>query len=140
MCVCLDSQSDSSKSMKLERQPSNLIDSFAQTETHTDTLMLNVDNAATAMTIGCTSSDMVDSGVGSQHKSSSSCSQHKELANPSTATAMDEDEDISFTDDRLRYKNVSEEEIDEAEGGQDEKNAENKATADDDEKKDDEAS
>jgi hypothetical protein len=107
--------------MKLERQPSNLIDSFAQTETHADTPMMSVDNAT---------SDMVDSGVGSQHKSTSK--------NPSTA--MDEDEDISFADDRLRYKSVSEEEIEEAEAIEPEPEASTSAAADDDDKKDDEAS
>lgn len=88
-CLCLfynefnftDSQSDSSKSMKLERQPSNLIDSFAQTETR-------VDNA---MATGSSSSDMVDSGVGSQHNKLTTKEQ-----NPSTME--DEDEDISLTD------------------------------------------
>lgn len=65
--------------MKLERQPSNLIDSFAQTETHSDTVMTVVDNATP-------SNDMVDSGVGSQHKSTG-----KETA------TMDEDEDISLS-------------------------------------------
>ncbi|KAL7032072.1 hypothetical protein ACKWTF_007211 [Chironomus riparius] len=74
-----DSQSDSSKSMKLERQPSNLIDSFAQTETHSDTIMTVVDNVVP-------SNDMVDSGVGSQHKST----EKKD-------TTMDEDEDISLS-------------------------------------------
>ncbi|KAG5684501.1 hypothetical protein PVAND_013731 [Polypedilum vanderplanki] len=99
-----DSQSDSSKSMRLERQPNNLIDSFAQTETHTDTVMTNVD-------IATTSSDMVDSGVGSQHKSST-C---KERNNSSI---IDEDEDISFADDRNRYKSVSEEDTEEAVGAE----------------------
>lgn len=103
--------------MKLERQPSNLIDSFAQTETNTaDHLLL--DSAA-----ACSSNDMVDSGVGSQHKST-----NKER-NPSV---MDDDEDISFTDDRLRYKNVSEEEEEENEGQKD--------NAEEDDKKYDEVS
>lgn len=66
--------------MKLERQPSNLIDSFAQTETRVDTLMAT----------GSPSSDMVDSGVGSQHNKLTTKEQ-----NPST---MEDDEDISLTD------------------------------------------
>lgn len=71
--------------MKLERQPSNLISSFAQTDT-TDSLM-------TETIMPSSSSDMVDSGVGSQHNKSSSKEQ-----NPT----MDEDEDISLTDDQKK--------------------------------------
>ena len=67
--------------MKLERQPSNLIDSFAQTETRVDS----------AMATGSSSSDMVDSGVGSQHNKLTTKEQ-----NPTTME--DEDEDISLTD------------------------------------------
>lgn len=81
--------------MKLERQPSNLIDSFAQTENRLENLM----------TEGSTSSDMVDSGVGSQHKPST-----KEA---SSSNPMDEDEDISLKetgdDDDKKDDEVSEE-------------------------------
>lgn len=102
--------------MKLERQPSNLIDSFAQTETHTDTVMTIVpDNAK--------SNDMVDSGVGSQHKSSG----NKELT-----TGMDEDEDISLSCEK-------EKEMEEA-SGQDIEKCSADRDEDDDDKKDDEAS
>ena len=73
--------------MKLERQPSNLISSFAQTDT-SDSLMTE-----TIMPAGSGSSDMVDSGVGSQHNKSTSKEQ-----NPT----MDEDEDISLTDDQKK--------------------------------------
>lgn len=74
--------------MKLERQPSNLISSFAQTDT-TDSLMTE-----TIMPAGSSSSDMVDSGVGSQHNKSTSSKEQ----NPT----MDEDEDISLTDDQKK--------------------------------------
>lgn len=83
----IDSQSDSSKSMKLERQPSNLISSFAQTDT-TDSLMTE-----TIIPAVSSSSDMVDSGVGSQHNKSSSKEQN---------LTMEDDEDISLTDDQKR--------------------------------------
>lgn len=74
--------------MKLERQPSNLISSFAQTDTTDSSLMTE-----TIMPAGSSSSDMVDSGVGSQHNKSTSKEQ-----NPT----MDEDEDISLTDDQKK--------------------------------------
>lgn len=74
--------------MKFERQPSNLISSFAQTDT-TDSVMTE-----TIMPAGSSSSDMVDSGVGSQHNKSTSKEQ-----NPT----MDEDEeDISLTEDQRK--------------------------------------
>jgi hypothetical protein len=103
--------------MKLDRQPSNLIDSFAQTDVHADAAM------------GIASNDMVDSGVGSQSKSTTSKEQNVEQG----ATAMDEDEDISFTEDRFRYKNVSEGDESDEEGGE-------KKTGEEDDKKDDEVS
>lgn len=84
-----DSQSDSSKSCKLERLPSLLIDSFAQTDTHT----LQLDTA----TGGTSSSDMVDSGVDSQHKS---------IFKERNISVTEDDECLSFTEDRFREKNI----------------------------------
>jgi len=74
-----------------------LIDSFAQTETM-------VSDTATG---GTSSSDMVDSGVDSQHKG---------IFKERNISIMEDDEALSFSDDRFRYvKNVSEEE-DECDG------------------------
>lgn len=114
--------------MKLERQPSNLIDSFAQTEhSRPDSLII------ATTTAGIASNDMVDSGVGSQHNKLSSTG--KEEQNPST---MDDDEDISLTDDRFRPRNLSEgEEEDESKLQQTQMKDEDD---DDDDKKDDEVS
>lgn len=106
-----DSQSESSKSCKLERTPSLLIDSFAQTDTQ------NLDLLDTA-TVGAASSDMVDSGVDSQHKSV--------FFRDRNISLTEDDECLSFHDDRFRDKTIiMSEEEDEAD----------KPTADD--KKDD---
>lgn len=89
-----DSQSESSKSCKLERQPSILIDSFAQTDTQN--LLLD-----TATGSSC---DMIDSGVDSQHKS---------IFKERNISVTEDDEVLAFTDDRFRDKNImSEEESD----------------------------
>lgn len=96
-----DSQSESSKSVKLERTPSTLIDSFAQTDTHEELL-----DTATG---GASSSDMVDSGVDSQHKS---------IFKERNISVTEDDEVLSFNDDRFRSddKNIimseDEEELD----------------------------
>lgn len=81
--------------MKLERQPSNLIDSFAQTESRVDSAMV---------TGGSSSSDMVDSGVGSQHNKLTIKEQ-----NPST---MEDDEDISLTDTEQQQQQQKEDDDD----------------------------
>lgn len=76
------------------------------------------------------SNDMVDSGVGSQHKCTG-----KEIA-----TGMDEDEDISLScEDRPHLENVEEKEIDVA-AGDDIENPSGDRNDEDDDKKDDEAS
>lgn len=93
----IDLQSESSKSSKLERHPSLLIDSFAQT----DTQNLLMDTA----TGGSSSSDMVDSGVDSQHKS---------IFKERNISLTEDDEVLSFTVDRFRDKNIMSEEEDEA--------------------------
>lgn len=96
-----DSQSESSKSVKLERTPSTLIDSFAQTDTHEELL-----DTATG---GASSSDMVDSGVDSQHKG---------IFKERNISVTEDDEVLSFNDDRFRNddKNIimseDEEEVD----------------------------
>ena len=84
-----DSQSESSKSLKLERQPSNLIDSFAQTDTQT----ILLDEAAG----GSSSSDMVDSGVDSQHKS---------IFKERNISVTEDDEALSLNKDRYRDKTI----------------------------------
>jgi hypothetical protein len=98
----------------MERQPSLLTDSFAQTDTQTVLL----DTAAG----GTSSSDMVDSGVDSQHKS---------LFKERNISVTEDEEGLLFSEDRFRDKTIimSEEEEDEAE----------KPTASDD-KNDDEVS
>lgn len=90
---CTDSQSESSKSCKLERQPTNLTDSFAQT----DTQNILLDTA----TGGISSSDMVDSGVDSQHKS---------IFKERNVSLTEDDECLSFTEDRFteRHSMISE--------------------------------
>lgn len=93
-----DSQSESSKSCKLERQPSLLIDSFAQTDAQSTLL-----DTATG---GASSNDMVDSGVDSQHKS---------IFKERNISVTEDDEGLSFSDDRFRDKNIMSEEEDEAE-------------------------
>lgn len=80
-----DSQSESSKTVKLERTPSILIDSFAQTDTHEELL-----DTATG---GASSSDMVDSGVDSQHKS---------IFKERNISVTEDDELLSFNEDRFR--------------------------------------
>lgn len=89
-----ETQSESSKTMKQERQPSLLIDSFAQTDTH---------NALLDTATGGSSSDMVDSGVHSQHKG-----EFKER----NVSVTEDDDCLSFSEDRFRDKDiiVSEEE------------------------------
>lgn len=93
----IDSQSESSRSFKLERQPSNLIDSFAQTETH---------NVLLDTATGGSSSDMVDSGVDSQHKS---------IFKERNVSVTEDEEGLSFSEDRYREKIIilSEEEEEE---------------------------
>lgn len=85
-----DSQSESSKSCKIERQPNLLIDSFAQTDTQQNMLL----DTATG---GSSSSDMVDSGVDSQHKS---------IFKERNISVTEDDECLSFTDDRFRDKTI----------------------------------
>ncbi|CRK91306.1 CLUMA_CG004981, isoform B [Clunio marinus] len=93
-----DSQSESSKSSKIERQPSILIDSFSQT----DTKNLLLDTA----TGGVASSDMVDSGVDSQHKG---------IFKERNISLTEDDECLSFNEDRFRDKTlIMSEEEDEA--------------------------
>lgn len=82
----------------MERQPSILIDSFAQT----DTQNILLDTA----TGGTSSSDMVDSGVDSQHKS---------IFKERNISVTEDDEVLSFTDDRFRDKNIMSEEEEETE-------------------------
>lgn len=55
---------------------------------------------------GTSSSDMVDSGVDSQHKS---------IFKERNISVTEDDECLSFTDDRFRDKNIMSEEEDEAE-------------------------
>ena len=81
-----------------EKTAQILIDSFAQTEMPSEEI-----TASTSSTI-C--HDMVDSGVDSQHRSS-----YKER----NISVTEEDEPISLSDDRFRYKSVSEEEMEEVE-------------------------
>lgn len=82
----------------MERQPSLLIDSFAQTDTQT--VLMD-----TATGGGSSSSDMVDSGVDSQHKS---------IFKERNISVTEDDECLSFNEDRFRDKNIMSEEEDEA--------------------------
>lgn len=82
-----DTHSDSSKT-KQERQPSILIDSFAQTDTH---------NALLDTATGGSSSDMVDSGVHSQTKG-----EFKER----NVSVTEDDDCLSFSEDRFRDKAI----------------------------------
>jgi hypothetical protein len=103
-----DSQSEPSKSSKLERQPSLLIDSFAQTDTH------NLLDTATGG--GTSSSDMVDSGVDSQHKS---------IFKERNISVTEDDDCLSFSDDRFRDNPIivseEEDEVDKATASDDKK-------------------
>lgn len=76
--------------MKLERTPSILIDSFAQTDTHEELL-----DTATG---GASSSDMVDSGVDSQHKG---------IFKERNISVTEDDELLSFNEDRFRNDDKS---------------------------------
>lgn len=69
----------------MERTPSILIDSFAQTDTHEELL-----DTATG---GTSSSDMVDSGVDSQHKG---------IFKERNISVTEDDELLSFNEDRFR--------------------------------------
>lgn len=101
-----DSHSESSKSCKLERKPSVLTDSFAQTDTHPTLL----DNATGG---GSSSSDMVDSGVDSQHKS---------IFKERNVSVTEDDDVLSFSEDRFRDKHITmSEEEDEADKHDDRK-------------------
>ena len=91
----LASLSETLERSRIERAGQLLIDSFAQTEMPSDEIM-----ASTSSTI-C--QDMADSGVSSQHLT------YKER----NISVTEEDEAISLSDDRYRYKSVSEEEMEE---------------------------
>lgn len=83
---------------RIEKSAQILIDSFAQTEMPSDEI-----TASTSSTI-C--HDMVDSGVDSQLRS---------IYKERNISVTEEDEPISLSDDRFRYKSVSEEEMEEVE-------------------------
>lgn len=82
----------------MERVPSLLIDSFAQTEAH------NLLDTATGGENP--SSDMVDSGVDSQHKS---------IFKERNISVTEDDECLSFTEGCFRDKIIMSEEEDETE-------------------------